>query len=204
MKEMWNARYSAETYAYGTAPNAFLKESLANFPVTGKMLFAAEGEGRNAVYAASQGISAYAFDISEAGKAKAEMLAQKMGVSLKYEVGAFENLELNAEQFDAAALIFAHFPPPLLAPYHQRIGQLLKPGGLVMVEAFSKGNLPYREKSPAIGGPPNTEMLFSTEMMEEHFAGFEVLQLEDVEVTLSEGQFHNGTGKVIRFVGRKP
>lgn len=203
MKEMWDMRYAAENYAYGTAPNLFLKEVLDQQMITGKILFPAEGEGRNAVYAAKKGLSVFAFDISIEGRKKAIKLAEKEGVEIIYEVGDFDELDLNNQKFDAAALIYAHFPPSILSQYHKKIANLLKPGGLLILEGFSKGNLPLRAINPKIGGPDKEEFLFSTESIQNDFPDFNILQLEEVEVPLNEGQYHIGIGKVIRFIGRK-
>lgn len=203
MKEMWDDRYRPDEFAYGKEPNQFLEESLDKYNVSGKILFAAEGEGRNAVYAAKQGIEATAFDISEEGKKKALQFATVENVSVEYKVGDFLSMDFVENSFDGAVLIFAHFPPSILSAYHKKIANLLKPKGLIILEGFSKNNLAYREKNPKIGGPNKVEMLFSTKSIKKDFAKFEVLQLEEDEVELNEGIYHNGIGKVIRFVGRK-
>lgn len=203
MKEFWNNRYQATAYAYGKQPNDFFRVSLRRFKPSGKILLPAEGEGRNAVYAAQRGLEVHAFDISEAGKTKAERLAAEAGVSINYEVGDFFQLPLLQQTYDVIALIYAHFPPPILSDYHQKMVELLNPGGLLLLEGFSKGHLPLRQSNPRVGGPGQVEMLFSTEQIAADFAGLEVLQLEEKEIVLQEGDFHNGRGKVIRFVGRK-
>ena len=115
MESMWDNRYANENYAYGTNPNNFFKEILDSLRITGNILLPAEGEGRNAVYAAKKGLKAYAFDISEEGRKKALKLAKKENVEINYEVGDFNDLSLINEKFDAAGLIYAHFTPPLLS-----------------------------------------------------------------------------------------
>jgi len=203
MKEMWNERYSAKEYAYGTTPNDFFKYGLEKYKPQGRILLAAEGEGRNAVYAAMKDMDVYAFDISEEGKKKAEQLANKNLVSISYEVGDFLEMTYSDNHFDAAALIYAHFPPNILSVYHQKIGSLIKPGGLVILEGFSKNNLPLRIANPKVGGPDNIEMLFSVQSIQNDFTNFEVLEFEEAEVNLNEGLYHIGKAKVIRFIGRK-
>lgn len=203
MKEFWDARFKDENYAYGTAPNNFFKEVLDSYSLKGNILLPAEGEGRNAIYAAEKGLEVYAFDISVEGKNKAEKLAQNHKVKINYEVGDFPNLELNKLSFDTAALIYAHFPPNILSTYHKRIGELIKPNGMVILEGFSKNNLPLREANPKIGGPPNIEMLFSVEEIKNDFSNFEIIKLEEQKIELNEGMFHIGAGKVVRFIGRK-
>lgn len=203
MKEMWNSRYSSTEFAYGTAPNQFFKETLSQLKPKGKILLPAEGEGRNAVYAAKQGLDVTAFDISSEGKKKALRLAMTESVELKYEIGNLFVLDLVNEKFDLAALIFAHFPPPILSKYHNKIADLIKDDGMIILEGFSKNNLPIRIKNPKVGGPDKIDMLFSKESIAHDFSDFEIINLEEVEIELHEGSFHNGTAKVIRFIGRK-
>ncbi len=200
---MWNNRYSDKEFAYGITPNEFFKTNLDKYNPKGKLLLPAEGEGRNAVYAAKNGLDVFAFDISIEGKKKAEQLAKKENVGITYEVGEFFDLELVQEKFDIAALIYAHFPPPILDKYYQKVAELLKPNGLLILEGFSVNHLPFRASNPKVGGPNKIEMLFSEAMIKRNFPNFEVLQLEDIEVELKEGLYHNGIGKVIRFVGKK-
>lgn len=203
MKEMWDKRYSEKDYAYGLNPNEFFKETLDSLSVRGKLLLPAEGEGRNAVYAAKKGFEVTAFDISLEGKRKASLLAEREGVEIDYQVGDFFKLPLTNEKFDFAGLIYAHFPPPLLKTYHQKISDLLNPGGMIILEGFSLANLELRRMNPKVGGPDKPEMLFTTESIKKDFLGFDILTLEEVQIDLHEGIYHNGKAKVIRFVGKK-
>lgn len=170
MKAMWNERYSAPEYAYGTEGNAFFKASLEKYQPQGKILLPAEGEGRNAVYAAKKGLEVTAFDISEAGRQKALQLAQIENVEISYEVGDFLKMDFAENSFDVSALIYAHFPSHLLGVYHQRIAGLLKAEGLLILEGFSKNHLPLRKANPKVGGPDKIEMLFSVERIREDFS----------------------------------
>jgi cyclopropane fatty-acyl-phospholipid synthase-like methyltransferase len=203
MKAMWDELYGQKEYAYGVNPNEFLKEALQRYKVRGKILFPADGEGRNGVYAAEQGLLVTSFDLSIEGKKKALNLAEERGVQLRYEVGNLFEQDVLAPEYDAVALIYAHFPPNLRAQYHQKVVDLLAEGGLIIIEGFSTNNLPYREKNPKVGGPANIEMLFTEEMMQTDFRNLEILYLEEVETELKEGLYHVGLGKVIRFIGRK-
>src|SRR5438105_13182551 len=149
MKEKWDDRYSSSEFAYGEEPNNYLKEQLINIPV-GKILFPAEGEGRNAVYAATLGWQVFAFDQSTEGKKKAMQLAKKNNVEINYEVGEFQSLNYEAAQFDAMALIYAHFPADVKSGYHKTLITYLRPGGVVIFEAFSKKHLDYVTKNPKV------------------------------------------------------
>ena len=203
MKEFWNTRYSDEEYAYGVVPNTFFKETLDKYQLKGKILLPAEGEGRNAVYAAKKGMEVFAFDISPAGKNKADKLAALEKVDIAYKGGEFTQLSLINERYDAAAMIFAHLPPNVLRDYHRLIAERIKPNGFVILEGFSKGHLEINQKNPSAGGPKNIDMLFSSEEIQKDFSEFEIILLEEKEVELKEGKFHNGRGKVIRFIGKK-
>ena len=200
--ERWNDRYSKEEFAYGEQPNNYLKEQLQKV-APGTILFAAEGEGRNAVFAAKLGWTVSAFDISIEGKNKALQLATANNVTIDYRVGELQNLDFTTGQFDAVALIYAHFPAAIKSDLHKALDQLLRKGGVVIFEAFSKNHLAYLAKNEKVGGPKEIDMLFSVEEIRADFADYEVLQLEEKEIELNEGVFHNGLGSVIRFVGRK-
>ncbi|PRX50699.1 class I SAM-dependent methyltransferase [Salegentibacter salegens] len=108
MKDFWNERYADKDYVYGQAPNEYFKEKIDEMR-PGKILLPAEGEGRNAVYAALQQWEVSAFDISEKGKEKALNLANNQSVEIDYKVGDLPELDYKDEQFDVIALIFAHF-----------------------------------------------------------------------------------------------
>jgi len=200
--DRWNDRYSTYEFAYGEQPNNYLKEQLLQLE-TGTVLFPAEGEGRNAVFAAKLGWEVSAFDISIEGKNKALQLAENNNVSIDYQVGELQELDYKAEQFDAIALIYAHFPSAIKSAYHKTLSNYLRKGGLLIFEAFSKKHLDYLAKNEKVGGPKEIDMLFSIEEIRADFENYEIIVLEEKEIELNEGLFHNGLGSVIRFVGRK-
>ena len=144
--DRWNDRYSADEFAYGEQPNNYLREQLMQLD-TGTILFPAEGEGRNAVFAAKLGWKVSAFDISIEGKNKALQLAENNNVSIDYQVGELQELDYKAEQFDAIALIYAHFPSAIKSTYHKILSNYLRNGGLLIFEAFSKKHLDYLAKN---------------------------------------------------------
>ena len=199
---MWDDRYGKTEFAYGEQPNNFLKEQLIKIPV-GTILFPAEGEGRNAVYAAALDWTVDAFDQSIEGEKKALKLAEKHHVSINYMAGEFRSLTYTENQFDALALIYAHFPADKKSSYHKILTTYLRPGGIVIFEAFSKRHLDYNRINEKVGGPKDLETLFSIEEIKSDFENFEIIELEEKEIQLNEGLFHNGLGMVIRFVGRK-
>lgn len=201
-KNKWDKRYSSEEFAYGEEPNKYLREQLDKLKV-GTILFPAEGEGRNAVYAAQLGWNVFAFDISKEGKNKALKLAKSNNVKINYQVGELETLHFEEQQFDAIGLIYAHFPAAVKSKYHKIFDRYLKKGGVIIFEAFSKNNLDYVQKDEKIGGPKDIESLFSIAEIESDFPDYDFKQLVQMEIELKEGLFHNGKGSVIRFMGIK-
>lgn len=200
--ERWNERYRKDEFAYGEQPNNYLKEQLEKLKI-GTILFPAEGEGRNAVFAAKLGWTVSAFDISVEGKNKAFRLAEANNVSIDYKVGELQALNFSTTQFDAIALIYSHFPADIKSFYHKSLDKYLRKGGVIIFEAFSKKHLDYIYRNEKVGGPKDIEMLFSIDEIKSDFDNYEILELEEKEIELKEGSFHNGKGSVIRFVGRK-
>lgn len=201
-KEFWNERYSSEVYAYGESPNSFFKDELLKLK-PGKILLPAEGEGRNAVFAAQLGWQVEAFDISKVGKTKALQLAKKNNVLINYLIDDFSKLTFGDNYFDAIGLVYAHFSPDTRLSYLKKMIPYLKQGGTVILEGFSKKNLALVIANPAIGGPRDLDMLYSIEEIESIFKEFNPVILEEKLVALQEGSGHSGTGSVIRFVGTK-
>lgn len=200
--ERWNDRYSNSAFAYGEEPNNFFKEQIEKLN-PGTILLPAEGEGRNAVYAAKLGWEVAAFDISEEGKNKALKLAEANNVKIDYKIDALETLNYQPEQFDAIALIYAHFPAEIKSYLHKTLETYLRKDGIIIFEAFSKKHLEYLAINDKVGGPKDIESLFSIEEIKADFPNYEIIQLEETEIELNEGLFHNGKGSVIRFVGKK-
>ncbi len=197
MKEFWNQRYAVAGYVYGKSPNAFLKESLEGRR-PGKALFPAEGEGRNAVYAASLGWESTAFDYSEAACRKAEALARERGVRIEYQISGIESYPYPEAAFSMVGLFFAHLPPETRQFLHRKAMRSLHPGGTIILEAFSKAQLELDS-----GGPKREDMLFSKEELAKDFSGLHIELLEETEIVFSEGPYHNGPARVVRLLGAR-
>ncbi|MFA5047023.1 MAG: class I SAM-dependent methyltransferase [Paludibacter sp.] len=195
MENIWNQRYAQEEYVYGVNPNEFYKEELSKLQ-PGKILFPAEGEGRNAVYAAIKGWDVVAFDSSEEAKKKAEKLAEKNNVRLNYQTASIEEFEYEENSFDAIVLIYVHTMNR--EQNHQKLLRMLKPGGVIILEGFSKEQLMNNS-----GGPRNSEMLFSKEELTRDFNDLKEKQITKTETELNEGQLHKGKASVIRLLGIK-
>lgn len=202
MKSFWDERYSSAGYFYGEQPNAYLKAQLPGYP-PGSILFPAEGEGRNAVFAATLGWKVSAFDQSTEGQKKALQLAQKHQGNIDYTVGEFQDVRYAPGQFDAIALIYAHFDANLKPAYHKMLDTYLKPGGIIIFEAYSKKHLAYNMVNERAGGPRDIGMLYSTDEIMTDFNNYDILELTELVIEQDEGLYHFGKGWVIRFKGRK-
>lgn len=195
MKDFWNKRYAEDSFAYGTLANVFFKQELDRL-TPGQLLLPAEGEGRNAAYAASIGWQVSAFDFSQSAMKKAISLAEKQGLHIDYEVA--DVLDFNADKkFDVIGLCYAHFPADIRAKAHRHLLKFLKPRGIVIFEAFSKNQL-----GKPSGGPKNKDMLFSIKELQNEFSALTFDFLEEKIVVLKEGEYHQGEASVIQFVGR--
>ena len=193
----WNARFAAEPTVYGEGPNVFFAQQLARL-APGRILLPGDGEGRNAVHAATQGWSVRSFDASSVGVDKALAMAKRQGVTIEAEVGDAHDWA-PGESFDAIGLCYLHTPPALREAFHPRVVDWLKPGGTLIVEGFGPGQLAFTS-----GGPKALDMLFTTAMLEADFAGLEVELSVTEEVVLDEGPYHQGRAEVTRLVARKP
>ena len=193
----WDERFSAEEYVYGTKPNAFLEEQLSLLN-PGAILFACEGEGRNAVFAASLGWNVSAFDGSKEGQKKANKLAEQIGVTIDYRIGDATEIEYPSESFDCIVFIYAHFPADIRTFIHQRALQWLKVGGTVLLEAFNPEQIPRTS-----GGPKDITMLYTPEILMHDFADVDDIAISIETVRLDEGPLHQGKAEVIRMIAKK-
>ena len=192
--DFWDARYEDEAYAYGTEPNAYFRQQLDLLP-PGRLLLLAEGEGRNAVYAAKRGWQVTAVDFSDEGRAKALRLAVAQGVRLDYQVADLTALGwLRPGYYDAVGLIYAHLGPADRRAVHAAAAASLAPGGHLILEAFSP-----RQLGLPSGGPKSAEMLCEPATLAEDFAGLNILENHALGVVLHEGSFHAGPANVVRL-----
>lgn len=196
----WDERFSQDEYIYGKEPNEYYRSKIDTLPV-GKALFPAEGEGRNAVYAAKLGWEVYCFDTSKQGKLKAMQLAKESNVKLNYSIQNANTADFDVE-FDAIIFVYNHFEiTDELNPF-TRLTKFLKKGGKVILEGFSKEQLEYQEKYHS-GGPANYDLLFNKEILQKTFQNYEIYELEKKIVELREGNYHKGLASVIDLFASK-
>ena len=194
---MWNERYAGPEYVYGTEPNAFLAEQAHR--LQGPVLSLAEGEGRNAVYLASLGLDVHAVDLSDVGLAKAEALARKKGVTIRTEVADLQSFEPPGRHYGSVISISAHLPSSVRRRLYPLVERALKPGGILLLEAYSEAQL-----ARDTGGPKDVGMLMTTEKVKAGFPSLEPVLLQELEREVREGAGHTGLASVVQFIGRKP
>ena len=194
----WNDRFHQPGFAYGDQPNDFLHQQAALLPA-GDALCLAEGEGRNAVHLAQLGHRVIAQDISPVGLAKAEHLAAERGVVITAQCCDLADFHPEPASTDLVVAIWMHLPPVLRAQVHARAVAALRPGGHLIVEAYTPRQLRH-----GTGGPPNTELLIEPATLRDELAGLELLVLEETERWIEEGPHHRGASAVVQAVGRKP
>jgi len=197
-KDFWNERYAQYQTVYGAEPNEFFKEQLQSLK-PGKLLLPAEGEGRNALYAASLGWRVTAYDYSEVAKNKTLELAARLGLtSIDYEVKDLSQIQLPAEEFDTIALIYVHLPLAVRKHLLSECIKSLRSGGILIMEVFSKDQLQYNS-----GGPKDAALLYSLNELAGDLTVLKIIQQEEVITTLKEGVFHDGPASVVRLVAVK-
>jgi SAM-dependent methyltransferase len=195
---MWDERYAAEEYAYGKEPNEFLVSVTDQLP-KGKTLCLAEGEGRNAVYLASQGHQVTAVDASVEGMKKAARLAAERSVQIETVVSDLAHFDIQPDSWDVIVSIFAHMPPALRKPLHRKVVRGLRSGGVFVLEAYIPKQLEFKT-----GGPPHAEFMMSLALLEEELAGLQFTHAMELERVVVEGLYHTGKGAVVQIVGVKP
>jgi cyclopropane fatty-acyl-phospholipid synthase-like methyltransferase len=196
----WQQRYSEPGYLFGTAPNAFLASKASLLPAaSGAALAIADGEGRNGVFLAQQGLDVLSLDFSPTAQEKVRKLAQERGVTLRVEQADMTKWHWQPEAFDVVAAIFIQFAtPPQRATMFGGIKRTLKPGGLLLLEGYGLKQLDYKT-----GGPSEPERLYSRELLQQAFADFSSLDIKEYDSVIEEGSRHVGTSALVDLVGWK-
>jgi SAM-dependent methyltransferase len=199
--ESFDDRYREPDYHYGTEPNAFLVSQKHRLRPGMKALMPGDGEGRNGVWLAEQGLDVTSFDPSPYGTEKARRLAVARGVTIDARQAGVETWDWQPGVYDVVGLFFIHLPPAPRRLAHANALRTLKPGGIVIMETFSPHQVEMR-KQGAAGGPKDIERLFTCEMLREDFAGARFLVLEETEAEF-HGHAHHGRCGVVRMVAER-
>ena len=193
----WDDRYQGDEFVYGTAPNDFLRSQVERIP-EGRVLCLAEGEGRNAVFLAEQGFTVTAVDLSSVGLAKARKLATERGVDIDTVVADLSDFRIEPGSWDGIVSIFAHMPPPGRRHLHRQVVAGLRPGGVLVLEAYRPEQLTY-----GTGGPPTAELMMDLDGLRAELAGLEFELAQETVRDVHEGPLHHGAGAVVQVLARK-
>ncbi len=196
----WNQRFEGEAYIFGLEPNGYLREQASRLAPGSRVLCVADGEGRNSVWLARQGMNVDAFDISDVGVAKARKLAADAGVTVDFSVADCVQWPWAAETCDAVVAIFIQFADPAMRErLFANMVCALKRGGLLILQGYTPKQLEFKT-----GGPPFLSHLYTADMLRSAFAAIEVIELREYEAELAEGTQHAGRSALVGLVARKP
>lgn len=198
--ERWQNRFAAPEYVFGEEPNAFLAAQKDLLPKSGRALAVADGEARNGVWLAQQGLEVHSVDFSPNAQAKGRALARKRGVAVTFELCDIDAFAFPENAYDVVVEIFTQFSTPAeRARKWAGMLRTLKPGGLLLIEGYTPRQLEFRT-----GGPKELDRLYTRDMLESAFAGgLSRYEIREYDAHFDEGGGHSGTGAVIDLIGIK-
>ncbi|MEO6407156.1 MAG: class I SAM-dependent methyltransferase [Burkholderiaceae bacterium] len=198
--DRWNGRFGGADYWFGTAPNAFLQAQRERLAPGMRALCIADGEGRNSVWLAEQGLAVTAFDFSPAGCEKSARLAAEHGVQVDVRVSDVDGWDWQPGRYDIVAAIFVQFATPdMRERLFDGIVRTLGPQGLLILQGYRPEQIAY-----GTGGPKQVEHLYTEALLREQFKSLEILHLASHDDAIEEGPGHSGMSALIDLVSRKP
>lgn len=199
-RDFWNSRYDRQDYLFGEAPNAFLAAQVDRLKPGMTALAVADGEGRNGVWLAEQGLSVTTTDIAPRAIEKALALAGRRGVALDARLADLDTWAWPKDAFDVVVAVFIQFAPPSQRDrLFRRMKAAVKPGGLILLQGYRPEQIGY-----GTGGPGQVENLYTEALLRDAFAEFDILQLESHDSDVSEGPGHSGRSALIDLLARRP
>lgn len=197
--DRWQQRFAGSGYLFGTAPNAFLKTQAHLLRKGQTALSIADGEGRNGVFIAEQGLDVLSVDFSPLAQDKARKLAAERGVTLRVEQADIVAWQWPEAAYDVVAAIFIQFAaPPEREKIFAGIKRTLKPGGLLLMQGYGPKQLVYKT-----GGPSRLENLYTRGLLQQAFGDFASLDIHEHDSVIEEGAGHGGLSALVDLVGRK-
>jgi 2-polyprenyl-3-methyl-5-hydroxy-6-metoxy-1,4-benzoquinol methylase len=197
-RKYWDEVYRPSDYVYGTEPSAFLRQQAFRLKPGMTALLVGDGEGRNGVWLARQGLNVVSADLSRNAQTKAVRLARQHGVRMTLECCNILERRWQRGQFDFVAAIYLHLPHLERGMLHNHMADSLKEGGWLLLEAF------HLRQAKRSGQAEDAGLLYSEEILRQDFKGLEIQELAVDVVTLNEGTRHQGAADVLRLVARKP
>ena len=195
----WDERYASEEFYFGTKPNDFLVSQRLLLKPGMSCLAVADGEGRNGVWLAQQGLRVLSVEASPVALEKARKLAEQRGVIVEFEQADLSQWQWGENRFDMVAAIFIQFAHPALREQmFAGIRRCLKPGGLLLLQGYTPRQLEYKT-----GGPPAAENMYTEALLREAFGDMEIIHLREHDDHVSEGAGHSGMSALIDLVARK-
>ena len=198
--QFWNERFDKEEFIFGKEPNEYLVEKTKQYlKPQDKVLCIADGEGRNGVWLAKQGMQVVGFDASDIALAKAKQFAKDNQVEVEYSFSDTDSYAWHENTYDAVIGIFIQFADPAMrARIFQQAHKETKPGGLFILQGYTPKQLEYKT-----GGPSLIEHLYTEELIKGLAKEFQILELVSYEKELSEGPRHTGMSAILGLVCRK-
>ena len=199
--DFWNKRFDTPDYIFGRAPNEYLQTQAKQYLKKGDaVLCVADGEGRNSVWLAKQGMHVDAFDLSEIALSKAIALATEEAVHVQFTLASSDTWDWLPNQYDAVVGIFIQFADPVMRTrLFAQMASTLRPGGVLIVQGYTPKQLEYKT-----GGPSILEHLYTENMIRSLIGDLEPIDLCLYEKELSEGPKHTGMSALLGLVARKP
>lgn len=198
--QRWQERFAAPGYRFGKEPNEFLVSCKPLLPRAGKALAVADGEGRNGVWLARQGLDVVSVDFSPAAQDKARALAAEHRVSVTFVEADAHAWHYPESAFDVVVDIFTQFSAPAdRARKWAGMRKALRPGGLLIVQGYTPKQLAH-----GTGGPKQIENLYTRELLESAFGDYGDVRITEEERDLQEGPGHSGMSAFIGLTARKP
>ena len=198
--QFWNERFDTQEFIFGTEPNEYLVDQSEKYLKKGdKVLCIADGEGRNGVWLAKQGMQVVGFDASDIALSKAKKFAQDHEVSVEYLFSDTDSYAWPKNTYDAVVGIFIQFADPEMRKrIFEKTYETLRPGGIFILQGYTPKQLEYKT-----GGPSLIEHLYTEEMIRDLAKDFSILELCSYERELSEGPRHSGMSAILGLVARK-
>lgn len=197
-RNTWNQRFASDQYIFGEEPNAYLRSQMAHLQ-TGSALAVADGEGRNGVWLAEQGLRVEAFDFSENAVQKARLLAERRKQSVEWHCSDWQSFDWKAAHYNNVVGIFFQFANPAeRTALFAKMDASLQSGGTLVIQGYTAAQLNFNT-----GGPGKLDHMYDETMMREAFASYDIIDLRTYEAHIDEGSAHKGMSGLLGLTARK-